>query len=1109
MNNQKTPWLFGFVAVAIAAMMSRGMLPAGGTGGTVGSPAAPAKQDEKKKDDESKKGKPEEATWKDFCPPDCLFEEFFGLPLTAPDADWSQTAQTIAGAATAEGYDLEFLVALVPDPVDSHLAYRFDEALDGLQRGAAQSGYLFDRVSLPWDGEPAKAAIYRWMPGSMLFRKAGETAGEKGGRARLLAVFLVGESPKGGVQKKALYTALNLVTGLRKETPNASSTVRILGPTFSGSAESVRIALDTWDRKRNAEPLEVEMVSGSATASGLEEAFRGIRPNVHFSRAVVDDGVLQEKAFDFLEKRLGWERQDIALLTEFDTAYGQSAGRNKGPLVIKFPSHLAHIRTAREKLGLDSDPKSQQTVAEGRKSLDLNLADLDKPVDLVPQMSDLATPTNDLALAGMLREISRRGSRYVGILATDIQDRLFLADQIHANCPDAVVFTFDNHLLDTHPKVAQSMNGTLVLTSFPLRLSGDRVVSQLTSEVQEGVYLSTLRLLGTTNGEDVRPAVWVVAVGNGELWPVARLRIATEWPEEPPGLRGPEMLGGPSWQRTRSDNAPFKWLLAGLGIALLAAWLWRLARPLRAAAAGLPKEEARAVGAGFLPALGIGTLGLAAGVLLVFSTLPLWNSPAPRWRADLGTNAALALVYAGVVFLLTRLVHGWRRAAAIALGLSGPVLLAFAMHELWLFPEGANFFYRRAGTFGSGLSPLLSLALLAAAVFAWSIVELKRRQLIVVHDLRWPLRGSRDPELAAAASRSERLRSALLAHLPGAGFWLGLGLFFLLPLKRLCRAIQPIAETKAYGVFFVGAVMLVFLLAALSFYRFFRTWYLLERLLEPLGHSWLLPALSRTSDVIDWKPLKSFGLRMPRIKMTLTVAHQLRTLARLGLLGPDGAVLGGGGGGSGETPGVIDEDVERSLQADVKDDIVALGRIRRDLRPWLDRCTALTGWLHRSGGAGDPLPKDKDGKPVLREREVEMREIETFLALRTAAWLRYVFAHLRYALASATICGLLLLVAVSCYAFQPKRFLSLGIWGGLLLASLMALRAFMHMDRNGVLSAIGGTDAGKVTLDHTFFSNLFTYFGIPVMGVLLTQFPSIGHLFGDWLEPLLRIVGGN
>lgn len=111
--------------------------------------------------------------------------------------------------------------------------------------------------------------------------------------------------------------------------------------------------------------------------------------------------------------------------------------------------------------------------------------------------------------------------------------------------------------------------------------------------------------------------------------------------------------------------------------------------------------------------------------------------------------------------------------------------------------------------------------------------------------------------------------------------------------------------------------------------------------------------------------------------------------------------------------------------------------------------------------------------------------------------------------AGGTICGLTLLVAVSSYAFQPKRFLSFGIWMALLLASLMTLRAFVQMDRNGALSAISGTDAGRVSLDRTFFSNIFTYGGIPVLGVVLTQFPAVGRVFGGWLGPLFRVAGGG
>ena len=101
------------------------------------------------------------------------------------------------------------------------------------------------------------------------------------------------------------------------------------------------------------------------------------------------------------------------------------------------------------------------------------------------------------------------------------------------------------------------------------------------------------------------------------------------------------------------------------------------------------------------------------------------------------------------------------------------------------------------------------------------------------------------------------------------------------------------------------------------------------------------------------------------------------------------------------------------------------------------------------------------------------------------------------------------LVGVSAYAFQPKRYLSFGLWVFLLAGSLLALRIFVRMDRNAILSAVGGTEAGKVSFDRTFFSNLLTYGGIPVLGVVLTQFPAVGSLLGDWLQPVLRLLAGG
>jgi hypothetical protein len=345
-----------------------------------------------------------------------------------------------------------------------------------------------------------------------------------------------------------------------------------------------------------------------------------------------------------------------------------------------------------------------------------------------------------------------------------------------------------------------------------------------------------------------------------------------------------------------------------------------------------------------------------------------------------------------------------------------------------------------------------------------------------------------------------------LERSPGKAFWLVLVLVLLVPALRLFEKIQPIAETWGYGVIFVIAVMLVFLLSAVSFYRFFVAWRRLERILGRLCSSWMLPVFSSASRLLDWKPMKSFGLRMPPIKMTLVSAQQLRTLARLDLLGPDGVALAGPVGGP---RGALDDHLDRLFEAENQGEIHAQIAEHRDLKTWFDRSSRFLEWLRWSSGSADHIPNDKDGNPVARPREVEIREIEIYLAARVVAYLRYIFAHLRYALVSATVCGLALLLAVSSYSFQPKRFLSFGIWMALLLASVMTLRAFVQMDRNGALSAISGTDAGKVSLDRTFFSNLFTYGGIPVLGVVLTQFPGVGHVFGSWLGPLLRVVGGG
>jgi hypothetical protein len=132
-----------------------------------------------------------------------------------------------------------------------------------------------------------------------------------------------------------------------------------------------------------------------------------------------------------------------------------------------------------------------------------------------------------------------------------------------------------------------------------------------------------------------------------------------------------------------------------------------------------------------------------------------------------------------------------------------------------------------------------------------------------------------------------------------------------------------------------------------------------------------------------------------------------------------------------------------------------------------------------------------------------------FLALRVVAYLRYVFAHLRNSLMGAVGMGLLILIAVTAYAFQPKEFVSLAIWLTLAAAIALTFWIFLQMDRNPALSLISGTKSGEITFDKTFWTNFSLYVAVPVLGLIATQFPEVGRLLGRMTDQLLRIAGGG
>ncbi|HEY9420816.1 MAG TPA: hypothetical protein VIW92_05350, partial [Thermoanaerobaculia bacterium] len=448
----------------------------------------------------------------------------------------------IAAAAVASGYRMRFLVALVPDPTESQIPYLFDSALDAIQKGFAEEGYLFDRYWLPWMGEAGKTyRLYRAAPGILLFRR------DDGQGPRLTVVFLVGESPKAGIHKRAFRQAMEITAGLRDGA--AEPRIDILGPSFSGSVDSLLMALEDWRRSQADDSVPFRIASGSATAEGIKTRFeklekrlqaQGSAGEISFCRTVVPDHLLQKESFRFLRDEMKWNVDRMALLAEYDTGYGQASPGRPQIVSVRFSSGISDLRNAwksreRDQRPGDRDVTLGETVLPtGREALGLSLQDRDKALDTIPRFSPLSTLARDQELAVLLETISRDSIRYVGVLATDLKDRLFVMERVRRFAPDTVLFTFDNDILLGHVDYSGVMDGVLVISSSPLFTEGaswlprshwgeGRERRQFQGETQQGMFEAVRYLL---DGQ-VRstPQVWVSVVGNGSLWPMARLPL--------------------------------------------------------------------------------------------------------------------------------------------------------------------------------------------------------------------------------------------------------------------------------------------------------------------------------------------------------------------------------------------------------------------------------------------------------------------------------------------------------------------------------------------------------------------------------------------------------
>jgi len=463
------------------------------------------------------------------------------------------------------GYWVESLIATVPDPIDSRLDHQFDRALDAIQRAIGAAGYTFDRHWLPWDksktaapailpADPRTAQMatrHLRDPGVILFR------GSKG----LLLLFLVGETPTGGIHRVAFQNALRQIeelprrVGSKTEEPAQKEPLRILGPSFSGSDDSLAILLKGWIDGQKPPP-EVRIVSGSATSIDKDELLKKIGGlEVNFHSTVLNAPQASAEFYNYLIDRdpqiaLSDDgrpaRAHIALLSEAGTGHGQNIRELKSPLLVRsqtFPLHISQLRVEAAKSPLRNDATNAPAVKDANLPLPMSETGSPGSKDIAPLFSSLETVTMELALREMLSAIHRERIRYVGVSATDPQDRIFLVREIRKHCPNVMIFTSSTDLFYLHSESNPDFQGTLVISPYPLfglnqlwtyPFEGNRRLLQFSTHSAQGIYNATLALLDEhdkmleygfpfdryEDGKERYPALWLGIVGRNGIWPV-------------------------------------------------------------------------------------------------------------------------------------------------------------------------------------------------------------------------------------------------------------------------------------------------------------------------------------------------------------------------------------------------------------------------------------------------------------------------------------------------------------------------------------------------------------------------------------------------------------
>jgi ABC-type multidrug transport system fused ATPase/permease subunit len=262
--------------------------------------------------------------------------------------------------------------------------------------------------------------------------------------------------------------------------------IRIVAPCFSGSQATLIGALRQWQESDDHD-TPFEIFNGSATELRWQ-LFGQDNESTVIPNEVVTLGVLRYLAgcrhtnLDSQEAQAHKIDDRVAILREANTGFGAQSKFSQS----EFRRSKLSERDNPYKVLLGHDPIdlpfpisiSQLAAQGGKPAVVLPRTDFVEPklpvrdlnhLDAVPPYDpESAASTAGHSLRAILTTIEQTRVRYVGIVATDARDVVFLTRLLRTQCPNVRVFTTEASVAFLHPEESVHLRGMVVGSTYPL-----------------------------------------------------------------------------------------------------------------------------------------------------------------------------------------------------------------------------------------------------------------------------------------------------------------------------------------------------------------------------------------------------------------------------------------------------------------------------------------------------------------------------------------------------------------------------------------------------------------------------------------------------------------